>query len=126
VGLECRRCLDPFARDTVGKQLVRATDSVGANLVEGDGRFSSADALHFFIIARLSAREARYWLKRAVGRRLIAEEEGEVQIEKLASATQLLNKLISFRRTRQKSDRVREPPAEYKPTNSDPFVGDES
>ena len=28
-----------LARDTVGKQLIRAVDSVGANLVEGDGRF---------------------------------------------------------------------------------------
>ncbi len=29
-----------FARDTVGKQLVEAADSSGANLVEGDGRYS--------------------------------------------------------------------------------------
>src|SRR5262245_61692884 len=28
---------DYFARDTVGKQLVRAADSVGANIAEGDG-----------------------------------------------------------------------------------------
>jgi four helix bundle protein len=34
---------DYFARDTVGKQLVRAADSVGANIAEGDGRGSYAD-----------------------------------------------------------------------------------
>lgn len=27
-----------FARDTVGRQLVRAADSVGANIAEGTGR----------------------------------------------------------------------------------------
>jgi len=61
-----------FARDTVGKQLVRACDSVGANLVEGDGRYSNMDALHFFVIARASAREARL-LDRTRGRPAVGE-----------------------------------------------------
>lgn len=34
---------DYFAKDTVGKQLVRAADSVGANIAEGTGRGSYAD-----------------------------------------------------------------------------------
>ena len=29
---------DVFARDTVGKQLVKAVDSIGANIAEGTGR----------------------------------------------------------------------------------------
>jgi four helix bundle protein len=29
----------PFARDTVGKQLVEAADSIGANIAEAYGRF---------------------------------------------------------------------------------------
>src|SRR5438105_2918038 len=69
----------PFARDTVGKQLVRAIDSVGANLVEGDGRYSDAEAVHFFYIARASARESKYWFQRAVTRGLIAADEGKTQ-----------------------------------------------
>jgi four helix bundle protein len=28
---------DGFAKDTVGKQLVRAADSIGANIAEGSG-----------------------------------------------------------------------------------------
>jgi four helix bundle protein len=54
----------PFCRDKIGIQLVRAMDSVGANLVEGDGRHSDKESLHFFSIARGSARETRYWLQR--------------------------------------------------------------
>lgn len=46
-----------LAQDTIGKQLIRSADSVGANLVEGDGRYSKADALHFFVIASGSIRE---------------------------------------------------------------------
>jgi four helix bundle protein len=29
---------DRFARDTAGKQIVRAADSIGANIAEGTGR----------------------------------------------------------------------------------------
>ena len=32
-----------FARNTVGKQLVRAADSIGANIAEGSGRGSFQD-----------------------------------------------------------------------------------
>jgi four helix bundle protein len=34
---------DSFAKDTVGKQIVRAADSVGANIAEGRGRRSLPD-----------------------------------------------------------------------------------
>ncbi len=35
---------DGFAKDTVGRQLVRAADSVGANIAEGTGRGSYTHA----------------------------------------------------------------------------------
>jgi len=35
---------EPFAKDTMGKQIVRSADSVGANIAEGVGR-GSYDAL---------------------------------------------------------------------------------
>src|SRR5687768_8070777 len=75
-----------LAQDTVGKQLIRACDSIGANLVEGDGRMASADGLHFMVIARASAREARYWLQRAMSRGLLTHGEGEERIAALISA----------------------------------------
>ena len=42
---------DFFAKDTVGKQLVRSADSVGANLAEGTGRGSYRDNRCFITIA---------------------------------------------------------------------------
>jgi four helix bundle protein len=108
----------PFARDTLGKQLVRACDSVAANLVEGDGRYRDADALHFFVIGRASAREARYWLQRAMIRGLLDHQDGAAKITEIVTAAQLLNRLITYRRNRGRTDRVQEETTYYE---TDPF-----
>src|SRR6476620_11705037 len=68
-----------FAKDTVGKQLVRATDSIGANIAEGVGRGSFQDNRRFVRIARGSLNETKHWLRRAYQRHLL----GDAEIEKL-------------------------------------------
>src|SRR4051794_36167695 len=80
-----------FAKQTVGKQMVRAADSVGANLVEGDGRFSDPEAIHFFFIARGSARELRYWITRCERRRLIDSNKAKDLIAKIHRGALMLN-----------------------------------
>lgn len=103
----------PLAQDTVGKQLIRAIDSVGANLVEGDGRFAKGDGLHFFTIARASARETRYWLERARVRHLLSDDDVTAQMRILEAATRQLNTLIAYRRSRPAW--VKEMPTDYDP-----------
>ncbi|MGA2069305.1 MAG: four helix bundle protein [Thermoguttaceae bacterium] len=66
---------DHFARDTVGKQIVRAADSIGANIAEGAGRGSFQDNRRFVRIVRGSHNELRHWLRRAYRRRLLSEED---------------------------------------------------
>ncbi len=68
-----------FEKDTVGKQMVRSADSVGANIAEGNGRFNYKDNQRFIRIARGSLNETRHWLRRAYTRNLLTKE----QIEKL-------------------------------------------
>ena len=62
---------DIFARDTVGKQIVRSADSIGANIAEGTGRGSYQDNRRFVKNARGSFYETRHWLRRAYTRKLL-------------------------------------------------------
>ncbi|PWN07959.1 four helix bundle protein [Rhodohalobacter mucosus] len=61
-----------FEKETIGKQLVNATDSIGANIAEGSGRGTFKDNKRFVKIARGSLYETKYWIKRAYKRNLIA------------------------------------------------------
>ena len=68
-----------FARDTVGKQIVRAADSIGANIEEGVGRGTHLDNKRFVRTGRGSLYETKHWLRRAYKRSLLTK----AQIEKL-------------------------------------------
>jgi four helix bundle protein len=64
-----------FAKDTIGKQIVRAADSIGANIAEGTGRYNYQDNKRFVKIARGSLNETIHWLRRAYTRNLLTKEQ---------------------------------------------------
>lgn len=66
---------DTFPKSTIGHQLVRAADSVGANIAEGFGRASPADNKRFVRTARGSLYEVRHFLRRADKRSLLTSEQ---------------------------------------------------
>ncbi len=66
------------ARETVGKQLVRAADSIGANIAEGSGRGSYPDNRRFVRTARGSLNETQHFLRRAFRRGLLTPEEVKI------------------------------------------------
>jgi len=68
-----------LAKDTVGKQMIRSSDGIGANIAEGSGRGTYADNRRFVRMARGSLYETRHWLRRAFRRQLLSPE----QIERL-------------------------------------------
>ncbi len=82
--------LDYFARDTVGKQLVRATDSISANIAEGHGRYHFNDRLRFCYYARGSLFESRSWLFKAIRRKLI-----KGSIEEIIEIIEILPKRLN-------------------------------
>lgn len=66
---------EQFAKTTVGRQMVRAADSVGANIAEGSGRRSFQDNRRFVRMARGSLNETKHWLRRAYSRGLLSTED---------------------------------------------------
>lgn len=66
---------DFFTTDTMGKQLVRAADSVCANIAEGRGRYNYQDNRRFVKIARGSLYETISLLRLAYARKLLGIEQ---------------------------------------------------
>ena len=64
-------------KDTVGKQMIRAADSIGANIAEGTGRGSLDDNRRFIKMARGSLYETQHWLRRAYQRALLSKNQVE-------------------------------------------------
>jgi len=87
---------DSFAKDTVGKQIVRAADSIGANIAEGSGRGSLPDNRRYVRIARGSLYETIHWLRRSYLRKLLSQTE----VKKLRTLVEELSpKLNAFLRS---------------------------
>ena len=66
---------EEFPKATIGKQIVRSVDSIGANIAEDFGRYNFQDNRRFVRIARGSLNETRHWLTRAYKRNLLTNEE---------------------------------------------------
>lgn len=63
-----------IAIDTVGKQILRAVDIIGANIAEGTGRGTYQDNRRFVRMARGSLNETQHWLRRAYNRKPLTSE----------------------------------------------------
>jgi four helix bundle protein len=86
---------DRLPQDTVGKQLIKSADSIGANIAEGTGRGSFADNRRFARIARGSLFELKHWLRRAFKRKLLAQREVTSLLELIQELTPKLSAYIS-------------------------------
>lgn len=65
---------DFFAKDVVGKQLIKAADSIAANLSEGFGRYFYKENKQFCYYSRGSLFETKTWVRKANNRKLIDEK----------------------------------------------------
>ncbi|MCU0420649.1 MAG: four helix bundle protein [Cyclobacteriaceae bacterium] len=101
-----------FEKDTIGKQLVRACDSIAANLSEGLGRYHSKEVRNFTFYARGSAFETKTWLTKAASRNLIGTEKRSELIQKIDEIGRMINGYIQ-----SMENRVSEPEAQYQRPN---------
>ena len=92
----------PFARDTVGKQLVRAVDSVGANIAEGFGRGTYADNKRFIRIARGPLYETQHFLRRSYRRKLLTAADTDRIRKLIADLRPRLNAYLKSIGTRKR------------------------
>ncbi len=100
---------DKFAKDTVAAQFVRAADSVGANIAESYGRFHYGEKIQFLYYARGSVFETKYWLNRALERKLISTEAHRIHATRLTNIAKQINGFaqhLKMRRYRGKSNSV--------------------
>jgi len=86
---------DDFAKDTIGKQLVRAIDSVAANLSEGFGRYHFKDKNRFSYYSRGSLYESKTWLTKAHNRKLINDEKFKYLVSEIDKIGIKLNNYIT-------------------------------
>ena len=85
-----------FAKDTVGKQLVKAIDSVSANIAEGFGRYFKKDKINFYRYSYGSIDESSDWIEKANKRGLLKEKEYQYILQELKKIPKEINHLINF------------------------------
>ena len=83
-----------FEKDTIGKQLARAADSISANLSESYGRYSYADRKRFVYYARGSLCETLNWLEKSIQRGLIEKQKGHELISELNILSHRINSYL--------------------------------
>lgn len=87
---------DFFAKDTIGKQLCRASDSIGANIAEGHGRYHYKENKNFCYYSRGSLLETKSFLRKIKSRKLIEETKFQMLISRLENIHIKLNTYIKY------------------------------
>jgi four helix bundle protein len=85
---------DYFTKDTIGKQLVKAADSIAANLSEGLGRYHYKEAKNFSYYSRGSLFETQTWLTKAFKRNLINETQFNTFVAEIEQIGRMINGYI--------------------------------
>jgi len=93
-----------FEKDTIGKQIVRAADSISANIAEGYGRYFYKESKQFYFYSRGSIQETKAWLSKCKRRGIIPVGECDTLI---SSAEKILAKLNAFIKFVAKSQKIK-------------------
>jgi four helix bundle protein len=84
-----------FEKDTVGKQFVRAADSIAANLSEGLGRYHFKETKNFGYYSRGSLFETKTWLAKSMNRKLVTPEQCATLMMQIEIIGKMVNSYIN-------------------------------
>lgn len=97
LGEEIWRVVDgwnSFEKNTIGYQLTRSSDSIGANIAEGFGRYHFKENKNFLYYARCSLFETKTWIRKTNNRELLPNNDFEMLNEQLTILSVKLNNCI--------------------------------
>ncbi len=96
-GIRIVKLINSFPRNTsgfvLGKQMIRAGTSVGANCEEADAAQSPKDFLHKLSLCLKEAKETRYWLNITIKTNIL---QSEISLKEAKSLLQEAHELASI------------------------------
>ncbi len=103
-----------FARNSVGQQVVRSADSIGANIAESLGRYHYGEKVNFLYYTRGSLFETKYWLNQCHSRSLIDTNTYTKFAAQLEIIGKQLNALVkTTKQARNSGQAIKENQATY-------------
>ena len=87
---------DRIARNTVGEQFIRSTDSISANIAEGFGRRTKKDKIKFFNYSYASTFESLDWNEKSKSRKLITKAQYDHIFTELQKLPREIHHLSDF------------------------------
>ena len=91
-----------FEKDVLGKQLVKATDSISSNITEGSGKGSYIDYKRYLKISRVSLFETKHWVHKVFKRKLLNEADKDTITKMIDELIPRLSVFINYMDTKSK------------------------
>ena len=91
----------------LGKQLMRAGTSIGANIEEAQGGISRRDFIHGMNIAKKEARETLYWLRLLSEFNFVSKEKLKELIQECDELRRMLTSIVKTSQADSASEGIR-------------------
>ncbi len=85
-----------FERDSIGKGLIKAVDSISSNIAEGYNKSHRKKSIQCYHFSMSYVEQCRDWIRKAILRKLITQEEYFFMIKELREIPKEIHALIKF------------------------------
>lgn len=87
----------------IGKQYLRSSTSIGANVAEAQSAESRADFIHKLAVAQKEARESLYWLKLLINAEVVSPKRLNALMQETDEIIAILSTIIINTKKRKNS-----------------------